>query len=123
MNSQVQPSARNPAAPPLANPAAAGVFGLPPLPYAEDALAPVISARTVQYHYGKHHRGYVDTLNKLVAGMPFAAMTLEEIVGATAGQAEYAPVYHTRLKRGTMRFTGAVCSPSAKARHRQRWQR
>jgi len=40
---------------------------LPPLPYAEDALAPVISAETISYHYGKHHKSYVDTLNRLIA--------------------------------------------------------
>ena len=70
-------------------------FELPPLPYAEDALAPVISARTLQFHYGKHHKGYVDTLNKLVAGTPFALMTLERIIAATAGQADHAPIYNS----------------------------
>lgn len=60
------------------------------LPYAENALEPVISARTVSFHYGKHHAGYVATLNKLVAGTPFEGLPLEEIVkrsekeGATA---------------------------------------
>src|SRR5262249_1270245 len=46
-------------------------FALPPLPYREDALEPVISARTVAIHHGKHHKTYVDTLNELVAGTPF----------------------------------------------------
>ncbi|HEX9207086.1 MAG TPA: superoxide dismutase [Fe], partial [Steroidobacteraceae bacterium] len=41
---------------------------LPPLPYAQDALAPVISAETLSFHYGKHHKAYVDNLLKLVAG-------------------------------------------------------
>ncbi len=41
---------------------------LPPLPYADNALDPVISANTVGFHYGKHHNGYFDNLNKLVAG-------------------------------------------------------
>jgi Fe-Mn family superoxide dismutase len=67
---------------------------LPPLPYAEDALAAVISARTVGCHHGKHHRGYVDGLNQLVAGTPFAGMTLEQVIAATAGQTEYAKVYN-----------------------------
>jgi Fe-Mn family superoxide dismutase len=72
----------------------ATAFELPPLPYAEDALAPVISARTLQYHYGQHHQGYVDALNRLVAGTAFAGMTLEQIIKATAGQADQAAVYH-----------------------------
>lgn len=67
---------------------------LPPLPYAEDALAPVVSARTVGLHHGKHQRGYVDTLNKLVAGTPYAEMTLEDIITATAGQADEVPVFN-----------------------------
>lgn len=69
-------------------------FQLPPLPYAEDALAPVISARTLQFHHGKHHQGYVDALNKLVTDTPFASMTLEQIIKATAGHADHAPTFH-----------------------------
>ena len=44
------------------------MFTLPPLPYAENALDPVISANTLSFHYGKHHKAYVDNLNKLVEG-------------------------------------------------------
>ena len=58
-------------------------FKLAPLPYEESALEPAISARTIAFHYHKHHKGYVDTLNKLVAGTDFADMKLEEIVRAT----------------------------------------
>ena len=61
-----------------------GPFGLPPLPYAEDALAPVISARTIGFHYGKHHRAYVDNLNGLVKNTPYEKMSLEEVVKASA---------------------------------------
>jgi len=53
---------------------------LPPLPYAKNALAPVISAETLEYHYGKHHQAYVDNLNKLVPGTEFAGATLEQII-------------------------------------------
>ena len=53
---------------------------LAPLPYAENALEPVISARTLSFHYGKHHAGYVATLNKLIAGTPYAGLSLEKIV-------------------------------------------
>lgn len=58
----------------------------PPLPYAPDALAPAISARTVDFHYNKHHKGYFTNLAKLVAGTPFATASLEAIVTATAGK-------------------------------------
>ncbi len=60
-------------------------FTLAPLPYAEDALEPAISARTVQFHYHKHHKTYVDTLNRLVEGTQFVEMPLEQVVRATAG--------------------------------------
>ena len=55
------------ATPPTAAPSAQAIT-LPPLPYPEDALAPVISANTMSFHYGKHHKAYVDNLNKLIAG-------------------------------------------------------
>ena len=61
-----------------------GPFKLAPLPWDENALAPIISARTISFHYHKHHQAYVDMLNKLVEGGKFASMKLEEIVRATA---------------------------------------
>ncbi len=64
-------------------------FTLAPLPWEQAALEPVISAKTISFHYGKHHQTYVDTLNKLVEGTPFAGMKLEKIVQAT-GRAESA---------------------------------
>ena len=57
---------------------------LPPLPYEESALQPVISANTLGFHYGRHHKTYVDTLNRLIAGTEFADMPLEKIVKAAA---------------------------------------
>jgi Fe-Mn family superoxide dismutase len=59
-------------------------FELSPLPYDESALAPTISARTIEFHYHKHHKTYVETLNKLVADTRYADMKLEQIVRATA---------------------------------------
>lgn len=56
------------------------MFTLITLPYSLDALAPVISRQTLEFHHGKHLQAYVDNLNKLIAGTPFEAMTLEEIV-------------------------------------------
>lgn len=67
---------------------------LPALPYPEAALEPVISARTVSFHYGKHHRAYVDNLNKLIAGTPHADQPLDEIVRSTAGNPAAAAIFN-----------------------------
>ncbi len=67
---------------------------LPPLPYAQDALAPVISAETLSFHYGKHHKAYVDNLNKLVAGTELAEQPLEAVIKAVAGEADKAGVFN-----------------------------
>jgi Fe-Mn family superoxide dismutase len=67
---------------------------VPPLPYAENALAPVISAQTLGFHYGKHHRGYADALNLKIAGTELADATLEAIIKATAGKPEQAPIFN-----------------------------
>jgi superoxide dismutase, Fe-Mn family len=67
---------------------------LPPLPYADDALAPVISANTMSFHYGKHHKGYVDNLNKLIAGTDLANVNLEQIVKSTAGAADKQGIFN-----------------------------
>ena len=58
---------------------------LSPLPYARDALAPHISAETLDFHYGKHHQAYVNNLNGLIAGTEFATASLEEIVRRSNG--------------------------------------
>ncbi|MEZ4375747.1 MAG: Fe-Mn family superoxide dismutase [Polyangiaceae bacterium] len=58
---------------------------LPALPWAKDALAPHISAETIDYHYGKHHNAYVTNLNKLIDGTDLAGKSLEEIVKAAEG--------------------------------------
>jgi superoxide dismutase, Fe-Mn family len=72
----------------------ADVFTLPPLPYDDNALAPVISANTIAFHYGKHHKTYVDNLNKLVPGTEWEGATLEAIVKATAGKAQHAGLFN-----------------------------
>lgn len=69
-------------------------FELPELPYAENALEPYISKSTIEFHYGKHHRAYVDNLNKLIAGTEFEHKTLEQIVEETAGKSEYNAVFN-----------------------------
>lgn len=60
-------------------------FALPELPYAHDALAPVISEETIQYHYGKHHQAYVNNLNGLIPGTEFENADLDTIVKKSDG--------------------------------------
>jgi Fe-Mn family superoxide dismutase len=81
-----------PAATPAAVPAAA--YQLPPLPYAQEALEPYISAKTMGFHYGKHHKTYLDNLNKLAAGAAWATQPLEDVMKQTAGSAEQAAIFN-----------------------------
>jgi Fe-Mn family superoxide dismutase len=60
-------------------------FELPPLPYAKNALAPHMSEETLEYHYGKHHKTYVDNLNNLVKGTEFEKKSLEDIIKHSSG--------------------------------------
>jgi superoxide dismutase, Fe-Mn family len=69
-------------------------FKLHPLPYSSDALAPVISGETIEFHYGKHHKGYVDNLNRLVKGTEFSGLPLEEIVKKTVGNIAQIGIYN-----------------------------
>ena len=73
---------------------AAAPHVVPPLPYPENGLEPVISARTIGFHYGKHHQGYLTNLNRLIAETPYADQSLEEIIIATAGQADQAALFN-----------------------------
>ena len=61
-------------------------FTQPKLPYPQDALAPVISPTTIEYHYGKHEKAYIDTLNKLIEGTEFENMALEDIIVKSDGK-------------------------------------
>lgn len=61
-------------------------FTQPKLPYAQDALAPVISPTTIEYHYGKHEKAYIDTLNKLIEGTEYENMALEDIILKSDGK-------------------------------------
>jgi Fe-Mn family superoxide dismutase len=72
----------------------AALHALPPLPYAENALDPVISANTLGFHYGKHHKGYVDNLNKLLAGTELAGLSLEQLINETAGKADKVAIFN-----------------------------
>jgi superoxide dismutase, Fe-Mn family len=77
---------------------------LPPLPFDQGALAPVISANTLNFHYGKHHKTYVETLNKLIVGTEFADMTLEKIIKATSQQPEYAAIFNNAAQAWNHNF-------------------
>jgi superoxide dismutase, Fe-Mn family len=79
-------------------------FELPPLPYAKNALEPHISAKTLEFHHDKHHRAYVDTLNKLVANTPFAGKSLEEIIRLTAKDSSQATIFNNAAQAWNHEF-------------------
>jgi len=84
---------------------------LPALPFAENALDPVISAKTISFHYGKHHRGYVDTLNKLITGTQYTDMPLEQIVSATAGKTDRAAIFNNAAQAWNHAFYWQCLKP------------
>jgi len=84
---------------------------LDPLPYAENALEPVISAKTIGFHYGKHHQGYVDNLNKLISGTDYAELSLEEIIKGTAGRLERTAIYNNAAQTWNHTFYWNSLSP------------
>jgi len=92
-----------------------GKFSLPTLPYAENALEPVISARTISFHYGKHHKAYVDKLNELVAGTPYESMTLEEIVRKAAKSDKDKAIFNTAGQAWTHTFYWESMAPKGGA--------
>src|ERR1700680_591702 len=103
---------------------ASGPFSLPPLPYPEDALAPVISSTTIGFHYGKHHRAYVDNLNKAIEGTDLAHKSLADIVKATAGDPARVGVFNNAAQDwnhtfywSSMRPNGGSAPTGTSARH------
>ncbi|CAB3768376.1 hypothetical protein LMG29542_05852 [Paraburkholderia humisilvae] len=84
----------------------------PPLPFAENALEPVISARTIGIHYGKHHRAYFDNLSKLVPGTPFAGQTLETIIVKTYGDASHEDIFNNAGQAWNHNFYWNSMSPT-----------
>src|SRR5580692_1319504 len=69
-------------------------LSLPALPWAENALEPVVSAKTISFHYGKHHKTYVENANKLIVGTELADLPLEQIVRATAGKPDRVGIFN-----------------------------
>jgi superoxide dismutase, Fe-Mn family len=85
---------------------------LPPLPYAENALDPVISSSTVALHYGKHHKGYFDTLNKLIADTALASLSLEQIIAKTAGKEDEAAIFNNAAQAWNHTFYWSSLRPN-----------
>jgi Fe-Mn family superoxide dismutase len=77
---------------------------LPPLPYPENALEPVISAKTLSFHHGKHHRAYVEATNKLIAGTELADLPLEQIVTSTAGKPDRVSIFNNAAQAWNHNF-------------------
>ena len=92
-------------------PGAASPLVLPPLPYAENALEPIITAKTMSFHYGKHHKAYVDNLNKLIAGTEYATLSLEKIITSTAGKPEKAAIFNNAAQNWNHTFYWKSMSP------------
>ena len=86
-------------------------FTLPALPYEENALEPVISAKTLSFHYGKHHQAYVNKLNELTAGTEFAGMELEDVIAKTAGKADKAGIFNNAAQVWNHTFYWNSLSP------------
>ncbi len=78
----------------MSNNESTGAHVLPALPYADNGLDPIISANTISFHYGKHHKAYVDNLNKLVVGTEFADLSLEAVIKGSAGKADKAAIFN-----------------------------
>lgn len=88
------------------------IFTLPALPYAHDALVPYISKETIEYHYGKHHKAYIDNLNRLIENTDFAKMSLEDIVVSSAGKPEYAAIFNNAAQSWNHEFFWNVMTPN-----------
>src|ERR1700761_2410517 len=88
-------------------------FTLPELPWAKDALQPIISAETIDYHYGKHHKAYVDNLNKFAAGTKYESMSLEEVVKASHDQASEKKIFNNSAQVSTHPFYWPSLAPPA----------
>ncbi|MGE4351382.1 MAG: superoxide dismutase [Bdellovibrionales bacterium] len=86
-------------------------FDLPALPYPKEALAPHISARTLEYHHGKHHQAYVTNLNNLIKDTPLASAALEAIVKQTVGDETKAGVFNNAAQVWNHTFFWDSMSP------------
>jgi Fe-Mn family superoxide dismutase len=81
------------------------------LPWKEDALAPLVSANTIRFHYGKHHKAYVDNLNRLVAGNPLSELSLEQLVRETANVQSQSAIYNNAAQAWNHEFFWNCLNP------------
>jgi Fe-Mn family superoxide dismutase len=89
----------------------ASPFTLPPLPYPDNGLEPLVSARTLQLHHRMHHKGYVDKVNQLVAGTAFAQMSLRQILMSTATTPEHSVLFENAAQAWNHSFYWHSLSP------------
>jgi superoxide dismutase, Fe-Mn family len=92
---------------------ASGPFELPPLPWEESALEPVMSARTLSFHYGKHHRTYVSKLNELVRATRYEEMPLERVIVETAGHPDSQKIFNNAAQAWNHTFFWNCLRPGA----------
>jgi len=91
-------------------------FALPPLPYSENALEPYTSAKTISFHYGKHHKAYVDTLNKAAAGTDLEGKPLDQVIRAVAGDPKRTGVFNNAAQVWNHTFFWSCMKPSGGGR-------
>jgi Fe-Mn family superoxide dismutase len=84
---------------------------LPALPYSENELEPVISARTIEFHYGKHHKGYIDNLNKMIVGTEYENLPLERLVCQTVGKLDKGAIFNNASQAWNHAFFWKSLSP------------
>jgi len=88
---------------------------LPKLPFEDNALAPTISSNTIGFHYGKHHKAYVDNLNKAIAGTDLADKSLVDIIREVAGKPEKAAIFNNSAQVWNHTFYWNSLSPKSTA--------
>jgi superoxide dismutase, Fe-Mn family len=88
-------------------------FTLPELPWAKDALAPTISAETIEYHHGKHHKAYVDNLNKFAPGTKYETQSLEDVIKASYNQASEKKIFNNAAQVWNHTFFWNSMAPKA----------
>ena len=91
-------------------------FALPPLPYSENALEPYTSAKTISFHYGKHHKAYVDNLNKAAAGTDLEGQPLDQVIRAVAGDPKRTGVFNNAAQVWNHTFFWSCMKPSGGGR-------
>jgi len=87
-------------------------FSLPDLPYSQDALEPHISARTLEFHHGKHHKAYIDKLNNLIAGTDLGGKTLETIISETSGDESRSAIFNNAAQIWNHSFFWQCLTPN-----------